>query len=59
MISAILVSLGFFGLFAVALGLASLMGGKPIQGSCGGLGQKNCFCSPEERIACRNQKEAQ
>ena len=54
MIATIAITAAVFLFFAVALGISSLAGRKPIAGSCGGLGAELCVaCSPEEKARCR------
>lgn len=36
----------------IAMAIGTLMGRKPISGSCGGIANEGCPCSKKERDAC-------
>lgn len=59
MATLIVLTIVFFVLFSIALGLSSIFGRGAIKGTCGGLNTEGCqFCSPEEREECKKSKMA-
>jgi uncharacterized protein len=41
----------------IAMAIGTLMGRKPISGSCGGIANEGCPCSRKEREACARKAE--
>jgi hypothetical protein len=53
----VIATIGLIGLIMAAMAVGVMFSGRPLRGSCGGMG-KDCSCSAEERQGCPKAKPA-
>jgi len=54
--STFLATLLLMGAVMLAMGVGSIVAGRRLRGSCGGVGGPACECAPAERARCRRTK---
>ncbi len=48
----ILLTVGVFGAVVFGMALGAIFAGKALRGSCGGIGGKECDCTPAKKAEC-------
>jgi len=51
-----LFTLLFIGSAMAAMAVGVILSDRQLQGSCGGLGGKDCVCDPEDQKVCKKEK---
>jgi len=55
---AILATIGIFALAMLGLGLGVILSGRPLRGSCGGLGDSSCGKRRLSCLACTRRRSS-